>query len=248
MFHSVIEQQGGWRSGRFGVGAGVSVLAHVALFGAVVLLSRPGAKEDTEPYREIGTMRLVAPPRGNPHPVVASQVAPRPKPRTQRIPRTVPPPIVPQDPVKNDPPDAPPDVSPAVANLPYIPGSDPNGVETGGIPGVPLPSALTDAIDKGGDEQILVFNGEMQRPELLSDVPIQLPNNALLAGVEGSVIIKCVITTRGEVDGCRIIKGLPMVNDAVVSSLEARRYRPVMYQGHAVNVSYNFTVHIRSKR
>ena len=37
MFQSVVEQKG-WKSGRFGTGAGVSVLVHAAIVAAVFLV------------------------------------------------------------------------------------------------------------------------------------------------------------------------------------------------------------------
>lgn len=249
MFQSVIEHWGWFRTGRVGTGAVLSLLAHAAVLGAVLLLSGRTVEETPEPIKDTGPLRLVAPPRGNPHPVVATQLAPRPrKPRKDRVPRQVqPPPVQQAEPVKDVTPEAPSDAVAEPSDLPYIPGSHPDGVDFGGVAGAALPPVLA-TLGQATGEEVLPFGESMTRPELLSDPGIELPHEAVRARVEGTVIVKCVITRQGEVDGCRVIKGLAFVDGAVVSALEARRYRPVTFQGRAVSVSYTFNVHIRQPR
>lgn len=249
MFQSVIEQRGWLRSGRLGTGAGLSILAHAAVLGAVLFLSGQPVEETPEPVVDVGSMRVMAPPKGNPKPVVATQVTPRPrKPRTDRVPRQVPPPVQPPENVPDDSNDTPPDdASDVDPSLPYIPGSDPNGVESGGVPFAALNPALANLGQSTGEE-VLPFGEGMVRPELLSDSSIPLPAEAVRAGIEGTVIVKCVVTRQGEVDGCRIIKGLGLVDDAVLSAVEARRYSPAMFQGRPVSVSYTLRLHIKQSR
>ncbi len=50
------------------------------------------------------------------------------------------------------------------------------------------------------------------------------------------------LTLEGTVQGCRILKGLPHMDEAVLQALHSRRYRPVMYQGKPVTVSYTFNM------
>jgi protein TonB len=71
---------------------------------------------------------------------------------------------------------------------------------------------------------------------------------ALVAGVQGTMLVKCVITQEGEVRDCRTLKGLPHMDDAVMGALEGRRYRPVSFQGKPVSVSYVFTVRLTLPR
>ncbi|RKH58751.1 hypothetical protein D7V93_16290 [Corallococcus llansteffanensis] len=47
---------------------------------------------------------------------------------------------------------------------------------------------------------------------------------------------------------CRIIKGLPYMDDAVLSALQSRHYQPMTYQGRAVNVAYTFNIKLRMPR
>lgn len=250
MFQTVIEQRGWLRSGRLGTGAGVSVMVHAGLIGAVLLLSGRAVEEAPDPTKDIPKLRLApVPPRGNPTPPVANQVTPQRKPRKQQLaPRTVPPPPVAQPEPVDEPPPAAPDAPPAVAGLPYIPGSHPDGVDEGGTLGVPLPEGFTNGLAGRGEEEVIPFGPGMEPPQLLSTPALELPREALVAGVEGLFIAKCVITQKGEVEDCRVIKGLPHMDDTVVSALEERRYRPVVYQGRAVSVSYVFNVRIKQPR
>lgn len=250
MFQSVIEQRGWLRSGRLGTGAGLSILAHAAVLGAVLFLSGRVEEETPEPIIDPGPLVLMAPPKGNPRPVVATQLTPKPrKPRPDRVPRQVPPPPVQQpQQVPDDAPEAPPDAHPDVdPSLPYIEGSDPNGVEKGGVPFAALNPALAN-IGQSTGEDVLPFGDGMTRPEFVSGPPIVISRDDLPGGREGTVIIKCIVTREGDVDACKVIKGLGLAGDKVAAALEARRYTPVKFQGRAVSVSFTFNIHVKQPR
>jgi outer membrane biosynthesis protein TonB len=51
-----------------------------------------------------------------------------------------------------------------------------------------------------------------------------------------------VVTTAGSLAGCRIVKGIPHMDEAVLAALAASRYQPVTYQGRPVNVGYVFPI------
>ena len=91
---------------------------------------------------------------------------------------------------------------------------------------------------------VMHFQEGMSRP-----VPIAAPSpvytrEALAARVSGTVIAKCVITPAGALTGCRIIKGVPHMNESVLAALAASRYRPVTYQGRPVAVDYVFNIRL----
>jgi hypothetical protein len=48
----------------------------------------------------------------------------------------------------------------------------------------------------------------------------------------------------GRVQECRVIEGLPYMDDAVVNALEARRYAPALLEGQPVECDYTFKVHL----
>jgi protein TonB len=78
----------------------------------------------------------------------------------------------------------------------------------------------------------------MERPTLISGPQPVYSREALAARVEGTVLAKCVITTSGTLRDCRILKGLPYMEGAVLDALARQRYRPVVYQGRPVNLEY----------
>jgi TonB family protein len=90
----------------------------------------------------------------------------------------------------------------------------------------------------------MAFSGGMTRPMLLSGRDPVYTAAAREAGVEGTMVARCTITTSGAVTGCRVLKSLPHMNEAVVSALQGRRYTPVMWEGKAVPVSYVFNIRL----
>jgi tRNA A-37 threonylcarbamoyl transferase component Bud32 len=91
---------------------------------------------------------------------------------------------------------------------------------------------------------VLPFGPEMTRPTLLSGSDLVTPREALVAGVSGTVIAKCTITTEGTLRNCRIIKGLPYLDKPMLDMLATRRYSPVLYQGKPVSVEYVFNLKV----
>jgi protein TonB len=85
---------------------------------------------------------------------------------------------------------------------------------------------------------VLPFGEGMNRPELVEGPePIYKPE-ALAANLQGTVLARCVITTEGTLQGCRIIKSLRYLDQSVLDALARRRYRPVSFQGHPIAVDY----------
>jgi protein TonB len=102
---------------------------------------------------------------------------------------------------------------------------------------------LTNIAGSTGEEAI-PFGSGMAQPQLLSSGTLQYTREALAAHVSGTVVAKCVISREGEVEDCRIIKGQPHMDEAVLEHLYSRRYSPVLYQGRPVAVSYVFTIRL----
>lgn len=249
MFQSVINQPG-LSAGRFGTGMWVSLMVHAGVFAGVLGLSGR-AVEQLQKEVEVKLMRgIPQPPKGNPNPPkVAQTPPPKPKkPKTELVqPKNIPPP--PKEPEQTAEVTPPPDDTDTETNdLPYVPGSDPNGVETGGVPGATAIAGmmLGNGTGEGTGEEVLPFGSGMTPPQLVTTgVPLQYTYEALRAHVSGVIIAKCVVTREGDVQNCRIIKGLPFMDDAVLESLTSRHYRPVTFQGRAVSVSYTFTVNLK---
>ncbi|WP_437732855.1 TonB family protein [Sorangium sp. So ce1335] len=90
--------------------------------------------------------------------------------------------------------------------------------------------------------EILRFQEGMTRPVPVVAPAVVYTREARQARVEGTVLARCVVTTAGNLTGCRIVKGVPHMNEAVLAALAASRYKPVTYQGRPVNVDYVFSL------
>ena len=88
------------------------------------------------------------------------------------------------------------------------------------------------------------FEEGMTRPTPISAVAPTYTREALEARVEGTVIAKCVVTTSGALTGCRIVKGVPHMDQAVLSALAASKYQPATLQGKPVSVDYVFSMRL----
>jgi len=248
MFQSVISQQG-LSAGRFGTGVWVSMVLHAGIVTGFIGLSGKAVDQVMKEPEIKMFQRVPQPPKGNPIPPKVAQTTPaRPKPPKKELvqPKNIPPP--PPD-LKTEPvedPPAPTETETATNDLPYVPGSHPEGVETGGVPGATYIAgvALGNGLGSSGEE-VLPFGSGMTPPEMLSGETIQYTREALEARVSGLIIARCTITREGEVEDCRVIKGLPYMDVPVVQALTTRRYRPVHFQGRPVSVSYTFNVKLR---
>ncbi|MBM7115475.1 TonB family protein [Archangium primigenium] len=248
MFQSVIHPSGVSSVGRFSTGVWVSLFLHAGVFGALVGVSHQ-KPADKPVEREVKLFQRL-PPRGTPTPPTPqiaqppAQPKPKPKPRRELVqPREVKPlPPVEPKPVEPEPV---PEVDPS---LPYIPGSHPDGDPNAKAdPDMPfIGEILPSSAPAGTGEDVVPFGPGMTPPKLVSTgVPLAYTDNALRARVQGVVVVRCVITRVGDVENCRVIKGQPFMDEAVVDSLTSRRYAPLTFRGQPVNVSYTFNVNLR---
>jgi serine/threonine-protein kinase len=116
---------------------------------------------------------------------------------------------------------------------------------TGGL-AVPV-LALSKGVAPTGDGPV-PFQEGMPRPVEVKGKDIVYTREALAARVEGTMVVKCTITQKGQVENCRVIKGLPHMNEAVVQSLHSRVYKPILLQGKAVAVDYVFNIRVVAPR
>jgi serine/threonine protein kinase len=106
------------------------------------------------------------------------------------------------------------------------------------------PVAAAPAPAPGVAPAVLPFGPEMTRPVLLSGAELVPTREALVAGVSGTMIAKCTISVDGSLRNCRILKGLPHLDKAMLDMLATRRYSPVLYQGKPVSVEYVFNLKV----
>ncbi len=166
MFQSVINQSG-LSAGRFGAGVWVSLIVHAGVFTGVIGLSGKAVEQLTKEPEITMVRRIPQPPKGNPNPPKVARTTPaKPKPPKKELtqPKKIPPPPPETAPQPTEPEPTPADTETAANDLPYIPGSDPNGVEQGGVPGAQAIAGLALGNGLGG-------TGEEVRPLRLRDDP-----------------------------------------------------------------------------
>ncbi len=95
-----------------------------------------------------------------------------------------------------------------------------------------------------GGTGAIPFGEGMTRPTPISQPAPLYTREAAAARITGKVILKCVITVDGSLKDCKIIKGLPFMDQAVLDALHKWKYTPVTFQGRPVSVYYpiNLTV------
>jgi serine/threonine-protein kinase len=82
------------------------------------------------------------------------------------------------------------------------------------------------------------------RPRLLSGAAPRYSESARVAKVEGTAIARCVVTARGRLDRCRMLKSVPLMDEAVLESLLTRVYEPGRVGADAVDSELNIVVKI----
>ena len=100
----------------------------------------------------------------------------------------------------------------------------------------------------GGGGEVFSEDVVAAMPVLVSAPEVRLSGEALRSGVEGTMLVRCVITSTGTVDGCEVLKGVPLAEAAVLAALQGRQYRPAQIQGRPVSVRHLFTVRIKPGR
>ena len=104
---------------------------------------------------------------------------------------------------------------------------------------LPVPTSANLAADA------VELNDTMIAPAMISGPAPEYTAEAVDRGVEGNMQVRCIITAEGQVRACKVIKGLPFMNAAVVDALVQRKYKPAMAQGKAVDVYYTFNIRLK---
>jgi len=100
------------------------------------------------------------------------------------------------------------------------------------------------AVEQTG--QPIRVGGAMTSPVKIRDVRPFYPETAREARVQGIVIVEAVISTSGEVEDARVLRGNPMLDSAALDAVRQWRYTPSLLNGQPVSVimtvTLNFTL------
>jgi len=216
-----------------------STAVEAALLLALAAGGRSRAAGRPEPVVEVRLVRAVPapPPPGSP----LRRVAPERPRETKKPARTA---MVQPKAVRELPPPDPPAAPVAAPEAAAGPGVSPEGV-VGGLPGgegfgaAPPDPDLPSTVD---------FRDEMTPPRFLEGPALEYTPEAIDHGVEGLMVVRCVVTAEGRVHGCRVLQGLAFMDRAVVAVLEGRRYAPATLHGVPLEVNYTFKIRMRLPR
>lgn len=225
---------------RFGVGAVISIAVHAMLVAIVFYFTTRPAPEKPQDLevRFFAAPPMLPPP---PAPLPAGQpTTPRSETKILKKPRVI---IQPRQIPEEKPKEAEPKPP---SEEPGAPGGVEGGVVSG-VVGETAGGAAGGAVGGavGGQPELLSFGDGMSRP--IADPgnrPPQYSREALEARIEGLMLIKCIITTAGELKNCRVLRSLPHMEKAVLEALSKWRFTPVTFQGRSVAVDYVIPVRL----
>jgi protein TonB len=234
MFRDIIQPAAGV-GGRKKYVVPLSILTHVILIAIAIAfpLFAPGVLPSP-------ATTLIA--RVNP--VIPDVPLPPPPPASQ--PRTPPPAPTPDPSVA--PIDAPHEIAPEPARFP----ATQIGVESvGTIEGVD--ASVSDLFGKRVEPvppprqpappaEPLHVGGKIKQPRKINDIQPIYPPIAQQAHVEGMVIIEATLGPGGNVVDARVLKSIPLLNDAALAAVRQWRYTPTLLNGIPVPVVMTVTV------
>jgi protein TonB len=107
-------------------------------------------------------------------------------------------------------------------------------------------AAVPPSVDVLALETAVEFNeATMIAPAMISGPAPEYTPEAIERNVEGNMQIRCVVTVDGQVRACKVLKGLPFMNAAVVDALQKRKYKPATAQGKPIDVYFTFNVRLK---
>jgi protein TonB len=77
---------------------------------------------------------------------------------------------------------------------------------------------------------------------LVRKVQPDYPPLARQARIQGSVILKAVISKTGHVEGLQVVSGHPMLTASAINAVKQWQYKPYILNGQPVEVETNITV------
>ena len=131
-----------------------------------------------------------------------------------------------------------PDVQPAGPTFdgpPGIPDGDPNGVTDVGVtlPIPPPPPAVTKPIRP---------HAGIRAPTKLKHVPPIYPEIARANRIKGMVILEAVISETGRVRDVRVLRSIPLLDNAAMDAVRQWEFTPTLLNGQPVPVLLTVTV------
>ncbi|WP_309891635.1 TonB family protein [Archangium sp.] len=84
----------------------------------------------------------------------------------------------------------------------------------------------------------------MTRPQRVSGREPQLTEQARAERVRGTALVRCVVRRDGRVTDCKLLNGLPYMDQELLEAVSTWHVTPATAQGQPVDVEYTFVVRI----
>ncbi len=115
---------------------------------------------------------------------------------------------------------------------------DRNMVSVGPVP--PPPPPPPGSYPEGGAP--VRVGGNVKTPTKIKDVPPIYPPEAMAAKIQGTVIIEATIDTSGFVNDAKILRSIPLLDQAALDAVRQWEFTPTLVNGQAVPVIMTVTV------
>ncbi len=218
----------------------VSLMIHLLAAGLIVIVPLFAAGQLPEPQAGVKAffaepLSAPAPPPPPPPPAARPTVAPKVQPRP-----------VPQENRFVAPVDVPQEIKPEEGLDLGAEGGVAGGVE-GGVPGGVVGGVvggLPDAPPAPVQQPVRV-GGQIKEPKKLKNVPPVYPEIATQARVQGVVILECTISPQGKVTDVKVLRGIPLLDQAAIDAVKQWVYTPTLLNGVPVPVIMTVTVNFK---
>jgi protein TonB len=234
--HTLDELVSDVRRRRGPVGTAASLAAHVGLVAAVIagplLMDSPLPEPESGVRAFFASPLELAPPPPPPPPAPATRTAISPRAPVVEQPDAF---VAPIETPANIVPEAGLDFGTVGGVTGGVEGGVPGGVVggvVGGLPEAPPPPALPPVRVGGG----------IREPTRLRAVPPVYPDAAVAARIAGVVILECLISPAGRVEEIKVLRGVPLLEEAAVDAVRQWVYTPTLMDGVPVPVLMTVTV------
>ncbi len=217
------------RRRRLAIGYGVGIAA----FAAIALgISLTAAKVTEESEEEVLEVKLATEPAPEPEPEPQPEpepVVPTPRPAGPRVPKLAPPTEVPEDKPQET---TPTETADEGAGDPYASGTQGGGPARAAVVAPVTPAPPKPPPKPRGPIRV----SENVTPPQCSIPTPSYPSSAKAAGIEGTVIVKYVVSESGAVSNVNVVRGPPQLHAAAMSAFQGVRCRPASLDGAPVSV------------
>jgi protein TonB len=216
----------------------VSLAIHAVVLLAVFVVPLLTSEEMPEPTGAVKAFFVepAAPPPPPPPP-------PPPAPKAAVQPKTPPRPIE-DSPKFVAPVEVPEEIAPEEGIDLGVEGGVPGGVE-GGVPGGVVGGVVGGLPDAPPPPQAVRVGGQIKEPKKLKNITPTYPDIAKQARVQGVVILECTISPQGKVTDVKVLRGIPLLDQAAIEAVKQWVYTPTLLNGVPVPVIMTVTVNFR---